>query len=215
MLASPGPIDEIVPLSPTAIPVLVQPILMGIARSPRPTTASVAAFMGNNDLCGLGATSPPERADHAAANKSVFPNLSLRGINGSAQSGGTEPTWPSVVGATVGDPSTSNPPNVIWQALLDPLSVDPDDPLGMITPGLISEPYETPNTWNSPLIVATATDLDTGDPKSTGFMFGLYEPYDAANFGTLAQPQPPQNGATDPSHYWRDALYTLITNHQQ
>jgi prepilin-type N-terminal cleavage/methylation domain-containing protein len=185
-------------------------ILMGGA-VPR---AQLPAWLGNTTYA-VGATirpnaptTPPQTSPFSLIYRCV-------GINGSAQSGGTEPTWPSVVGATVGDPSTSNPPNVIWQALLDPLSVDPDDPLGMITPGLITEPYETPNTWNSPLIVATATDLDTGDPKSTGFMFGLYEPYDAANFGTLAQPQPPQNGATDPSHYWRDALYTLITNHQQ
>jgi prepilin-type N-terminal cleavage/methylation domain-containing protein len=138
-------------------------------------------------------------------------------INGSAKSSGTEPTWSNApnVGNTIGDPSTGTPPNVIWQAMVDPLSVDPDDPLGLITTGLVSEPYETPNTWNTPLIVSTATDLDNGDPKQTGFMFGLYEPYDTANHGNLAEPQPPQMGATDPTHYWRDALYTLITNHQQ
>jgi prepilin-type N-terminal cleavage/methylation domain-containing protein len=128
---------------------------------------------------------------------------------------GPEPTWPIVVGATIADPTTGNPPNLIWQALIDPLSVDPDDPLGLITPGTFAEPYETPNTWNTPLIVSTATDSDNGDPKQTGFMFGLYEPYDTAHLGNLAWPESPQMGAQDQSGYWRDALYKLITNHQQ
>ncbi len=136
------------------------------------------------------------------------------GTTGSGETSGTEPTWPAIVGSTIVD-ANSGTSSVTWQALLDPLSVDPDDPIGLITTGLVSEPYETPNTWNTPLIVSTATDLDNGDPKQTGFMFGLYEPYDTANHGNLAQPQPPQMGAKDPTNYWRDALYTLITNHQQ
>jgi prepilin-type N-terminal cleavage/methylation domain-containing protein len=177
-------------------------ILMGGA-VPR---AQLPAWQANFTYA-LGATIRPN-APTTPPQTNPF-SLIYRCVASTGASAGTEPTWPAVVGTTIADG------NVTWQALMDPLSVDPDDPLGMITVGLISEPYETPNTWNSPLIVSTATDLDNGDPKSTGFMFGLYEPYDAAHFGNLAQPEPPQNGTTDPSTYWRDALYKLITNHQQ
>ena len=190
------------PLSPATI-------LMGGAapRNQLPTWQANTTYQ-------LGATVLPATPPQATPFSLIYRCVAT---NGSAQSGGTEPLWSTVtvVGSTIGEPLSATPPNVIWQALIDPLSVDPDDPLGLITPGVFGEPYETPNTWNTPLIVSTATDSDNGDPKQTGFMFGLYEPYDTANHGNLAQPQPPQMGATDVSTYWRDALYKLITNHQQ
>jgi hypothetical protein len=194
------------------------------AYAPSPATILMGAAAPRNQLptwqattYTLGATVLPATPPQATPFSLIYRCVA---VNGTGQSG-PEPAWPTVVGATIGDPSTGNPPNLIWQALIDPLSVDPDDPLGLITPGVFGEPYETPNTWNTPLIVATATDSDNGDPKVTGFQFGLYEPYDTANHGNLAQPQPPQNDASgvgvhvDPSNYWRDALYKLITNHQQ
>jgi len=124
-------------------------------------------------------------------------------VTGPGQTGATEPVWPTTVGATISD-SNSPTSGVTWQALLDPLSVDPDDPLGLVTAGLISEPFETPNTWNTPLIVSSGNDADT---------LGLFEPYDTANFGNLARPQAPPSG-TDPTGYWSDALIKHITNHQ-
>ncbi len=183
--------SEETPLSPATI-------LMGGA-APR----NQLATWQPNTTYAVGTTILPQTPPQASPFSFVYRCVA---INGSAKSSGTEPTWSNApnVGNTIGDPSTGTPPNVIWQAMVDPLSVDPDDPLGLITTGLVSEPYETPNTWNTPLIVSTATDLDNGDPKQTGFMFGLYEPYDTANHGNLAEPQPPQMGATDPTHYWRD-----------
>jgi hypothetical protein len=102
--------------------------------------------------------------------------------------------------------------------LLDPLSVDQDDPYG-VAASAIGETASastaifplTPNTWSVPLIVSCGTDG----------ALGLYEPYDTANFGTLAQPllSPVIAGTppvpTDPSGFNRDPMYDNITNHQQ
>jgi hypothetical protein len=112
------------------------------------------------------------------------------------------------VGATQADGQLT------WQALIDPLSVDPDDPLGLLNnlPPGVTLPPGPPNTWSTPLIVATATDQDSGDTTKTGFQFGLYEPYDTTNKGNFAQTRPDPAGGIP---YWRDALYGLITNHQQ
>jgi len=53
----------------------------------------------------------------------------------------------------------------------------------------------------------------------TDGQLGLYEPYDVANFGNLAQPQLcPLNTSgqlTDPSGFNRDPMTDNITNHQQ
>jgi hypothetical protein len=100
---------------------------------------------------------------------------------------------------------------VTWQVLLDPLSLDPDDPYGVAT-SFISEtpssssplPPLTPNTWSVPLIISCGPDG----------LLGLFEPNDpnAGNFGALAQPQA---DTTDPTGFNRNAMYDNITNHQQ
>jgi hypothetical protein len=100
--------------------------------------------------------------------------------------------------------------------LIDPLSVDPDDPMGVATvgatnyisetstssPGLLAPPLWpfTPNTWYTPLIVASANDTDT---------LGLFEPYDTANFGNLAAPRPL---ASDPTGFSSDVLTGNLSN---
>jgi prepilin-type N-terminal cleavage/methylation domain-containing protein len=129
----------------------------------------------------------------------IYRCVATTGTGATGTSSSTVPTWPVTVGATVGDGQLT------WQALIDPLSADPDDPLGLATAG-VSEPLETPNTWNTPLIVSSGGDLDA---------LGLFEPYDTATFGNLAQPKPPPAGTTDASNYWRDALYGNITNRQK
>ena len=117
-------------------------------------------------------------------------------------SGGTEPTWGTTSGAT-----TSDGP-VAWQAALDPLAIDSDDPNGLATPTLINESspskFHTWGTYHVPLMVSCGTDG----------LLGLYEPYDTTNFGTLAQPAF-VNTTTDPSGFARDAMYDNITNHQK
>jgi hypothetical protein len=103
---------------------------------------------------------------------------------------------------------------VTWQVLLDPLSLDPDDPFGIAT-SFISEtpsassplPPLTPNTWNVPLIVSCGSDGQ----------LGLFEPNDPdpTHFGSLAQPMPAPTGSGELTPFWRDAMYDNITNHQQ
>jgi prepilin-type N-terminal cleavage/methylation domain-containing protein len=59
---------------------------------------------------------------------------------------------------------------------------DPDDPLheldGFITPSTFEDNLHTYRTWHAPLIMSIGEDG----------LNGLYEPYDSANFGQLAQP---------------------------
>ncbi|HXY36820.1 MAG TPA: hypothetical protein VEI07_21495 [Planctomycetaceae bacterium] len=136
-----------------------------------------------------------------------FP-LIYRCVASTGSSGGTEPTWPTTANTTIADG------NVTWQALVDPLSVDPDDPLGVATlyisetstsiPGASAPPLWpfTPNTWYTPLIVASANDTDT---------LGLFEPYDTADLGNLAAPRPAPT--PDPTGYWSDALSHNLSNH--
>jgi prepilin-type N-terminal cleavage/methylation domain-containing protein len=119
------------------------------------------------------------------------------------QSGSTQPTWPVVAGATVADQ------NLTWQAVQDPLSVDPDDPQGIIPTGVVSETptassviIETPNTWNMTLIVSCGPDG----------LLGLFESPDLSDFGNLAQPQP---DPSDPTGFLRSAMYDNLTNHEQ
>jgi len=114
-------------------------------------------------------------------------------------SGGTEPTWGTSANATTTDGS------VTWTASVDPLAIDSDDPNGLATPSLINESqpsmFHTWGTYHVPLIVSCGTDG----------ALGLFEPYDATNFGTLAQPQ---FDTTDSTGFARNAMYDNITNHQ-
>ncbi len=113
-------------------------------------------------------------------------------------SGGTEPNpWGTSAGLTTTDST------VTWQAALDPLAIDSDDPNGLISFGsnLVTEStFHTWGTYHVPLIVSCGTDET----------LGLFEPYDAANFGTLAQPQLSGAGG-----FLMDPLFDNITNHQQ
>ncbi len=77
------------------------------------------------------------------------------------------------------------------------LNKDPDDKLGMtnraswmfvtnsgkmqMTPALFETTYPktTPDTWSLPLVISAGLDGE----------MGIYEPYDTAHFGHLAQPQ--------------------------
>jgi prepilin-type N-terminal cleavage/methylation domain-containing protein len=125
-------------------------------------------------------------------------SLIYRCVASTGNSGTTEPTWPTTVGGTIQDG------NVTWQSLLDPLSVDPDDPLGLVPSGVITEStFSTPNTWCTPLIVASANDSDT---------LGLLEPYDTGHLGNLAMPL---SDSTDATTFNRTAMYGNLTNHQQ
>jgi prepilin-type N-terminal cleavage/methylation domain-containing protein len=148
----------------------------------------------------VGATILPQTPAQTTPFSLIYRCVAVTGGAQSGTTGGSEPSpWSSVVGSTTSDGQLT------WQALIDPLSVDPDDPLGLVI-SAISEPLETPNTWNTHLIVSSGNDTDT---------FGLFEPNDAANFGTLGQPKRKPAGVTDATLYWRDALYGNITNHQQ
>ncbi|HEX4072212.1 MAG TPA: type II secretion system protein, partial [Planctomycetaceae bacterium] len=111
-------------------------------------------------------------------------------------SGGTEPTWGTTAGATTNDGP------VAWQAALDPLAIDSDDPNGLAAPSQINESspsnFHTWGTYHVPLIVSCGTDG----------LLGLYEPFDTTNFGTLAQPQFASTGGFD-----LNDMYDNITNH--
>jgi prepilin-type N-terminal cleavage/methylation domain-containing protein len=119
-------------------------------------------------------------------------------------SGGTEPTW----GTTAGGPTTDG--GVTWQASLDPLAIDSDDPNGLSLPTQVDElgtpafpPLHTWGTYHVTLIVSAGTDG----------ALGLYQPWDYKNFGTLAQPE--FDTTTTPPSFARDAMYDNITNHQK
>jgi prepilin-type N-terminal cleavage/methylation domain-containing protein len=139
-----------------------------------------------------------------ATNFMVMYRCVTAGTSGS----GTPSPWPAppVVGSSFPPPGPGDG-GVTWQVLIDPLSVDPDDPLGLIPAGLVNESTtETPNTWSTPLILSTARDDDSG-ATNPSYQFGLFEPQDTTHLGNLAQPQTPPPTP--------DALYGIITNHQQ
>jgi prepilin-type N-terminal cleavage/methylation domain-containing protein len=209
-LASPGQIDEVFQPSTTAIPVFVPPSPLGLlmpGAAPRPSLPVWASthqyVVGNQVVSGQS----------SGTAFSVIYQCVVAGT-----SGGSSPfTGPTpVVGSTVQEGTST--PNLTWQVLPDPLSIDPDDPYGVAATA-ISETSSassgisplTPNTWSVPLVVSCGLDGN----------LGLYEPYDTANFGTLAQPQlspvvagtPPT--PTDPSGFNRDPMTDNITNHQQ
>ncbi|HET6327402.1 MAG TPA: prepilin-type N-terminal cleavage/methylation domain-containing protein [Planctomycetaceae bacterium] len=210
LVASAGPIDEIVQPS-TAPPVLIQPsplTLAMIGAAPRPSLPvwlpSHAYVPGAKVVSGN--TTPT----------SAF-SVIFQCVTGGTSGTGLPAAFATTpIGGIVSDGTST--PVLTWQVLLDPLSVDPDDPYG-IAASLISEvpsggsplPALTPNTWSVPLIISCGPDG----------ALGLFEPYDIANFGMLAQPQlSPVNGAsppvpTEPSGFNRDPMYDNITNHQQ
>jgi type II secretory pathway pseudopilin PulG len=208
LLTSPGPIDEIFQPQGTSTPILVPPSPLALAMigaAPRP---SLPVWLPNTAYAsGVKVVSG---VTTAITSNSVIYQCVTAGT-----SGATAPVAFSG-SATVGTPIADG--TVTWQAVLDPLSVDPDDPYG-VAASLISEspssgsalPPLTPNTWSVPLIISCGPDG----------ILGLYEPFDTTNFGTLAQPQlspvvagtPPT--PTDPSGFNRDPMNDNITNHQQ
>ncbi len=178
------------------IPISPATLLMGGA-APR---NQLPTWVHSNPY-SVGATILPQTSAQATPFSLIY-----RCVASTGSSSSTEPTWPTTAGMTVADG------NVTWQALVDPLSVDPDDPLGVATayisesstpiPGASAPPLWpfTPNTWYAPLIVASANDNDS---------LGLFEPYDTANFGNLAAPQPL---STDPTHFASDVLSQNLSN---
>jgi hypothetical protein len=217
LVASAGPIDEIVQFQATATPVLVQASPLAIAMigaAPRPSLplwlAGHPYSLGDKVVSG---TTTPDTS------YSVIYQCVIAGTSGGGPSSPfPTTTTPPSVGTTIAEgPST---PQLTWQVMLDPLSVDPDDPFGIATTFISETPSSssalpplTPNTWSVPLIISCGADG----------LLGLYEPNDSANFGTLAQPQlsplipgsgPPPTPA-DPSGFNRDPMLDNITNHQQ
>jgi len=179
-----------------------------VETSPSPLTLLMSGAAGRAPLLAwgsgktysLGATVLPVTPAQTSPFSFVYKCVAA---TSPSQSGSTTPTWPTVVGATVLDQ------NITWQAVQDPLSVDPDDPQGIIPAGVVSETqtsgsfvFETPNTWNTTLIVSCG-------PDGT---LGLFESPDLSNFGNLAQPQP---DPSDPTGFLRSAMYDNLTNHQQ
>ena len=190
-LGNSGPIDEIYQASgtPQPPPVTIAPTPLMLAMggaAPRVSlpvwAASTSYSVGSSIVSGV--TYPNTGFSLTYQCTAIAPTNSPPA---SALSASTAPSWPTsspAVGATLTDGSSPN--NLTWQAFLDPLSVDPDDPNGLVTSGLIGELQqngvtgpETPNTWNVPLIISPGPDET----------LGLYEPYDNANFGNLSQPQ--------------------------
>jgi type II secretory pathway pseudopilin PulG len=205
MVASVGPIDEIVqpPISTASILVPPSPLALAmIGAAPRP---SLPVWTKNTPY-NLGAR-VVSGATTADTSYSVIYQCVSPGTSGGSLPAAFTATPLPAAGTTIADGP------ITWQVLLDPLSVDPDDPFSMVsnpTTLLITEtpssssplPPLTPNTWTVPLIISCGSDG----------LLGLFEPNDIANFGTLAQPQ---LSATDPSGFNRDPMYDNITNHQQ
>ena len=208
-LANPGPIDEIYQPSALAAPAFVPPsplTLAMVGAVPRP---SLPVWAGNTQY-SLGAKVVSGNTTPGSSSAVIYQCVS----QGTSGAGPASPfgTVAQVIGTTIADNT------VAWQVLVDPLSLDPDDPFGIAT-SFISEtpsassplPPLTPNTWSVPLIVSCG---------GAGCSPILYEPYDSANFGTLAQPQlSPVTAATphvptDPSGFNRDPMLDNITNHQ-
>jgi prepilin-type N-terminal cleavage/methylation domain-containing protein len=199
----------------------------------RPSTASPPSTFGQIDEIPLIPPSPLTLAMIGAAPRTSLPawitnhpyNVGDKIVSGGAASSyslvyqcviagtsfnGANPlaAGSQIVGTTIVDGT------VTWQLLLDPLSIDPDDPYSIAAtstaqPNWISEtppssspvPAITPNTWSVPLVVSCGTDG----------ALGLFEPNDTANFGNLAQPR---LDTTDSTQFNRNAMYDNITNHQ-
>ncbi len=201
-LNNPGPLDEVVqqPISTPPPPVLIPPSPLSLAMvgaMPRPSLPVWAASHAYNlgDKVVSGNTS----SDYCVIYQCVVAGTS----NTTSPFTGTQ-----IVGSSVTDGTST--PALTWQVLIDPLSIDPDDPWGIATnyisetpSGSIPLPPLTPNTWSVPLIISCGSDGQ----------LGLYEPYDAANFGTLAQPELLASG--DPTYFNRGPMYDNISNHQQ
>ncbi len=123
----------------------------------------------------------------------------------SPTSGGTQPTWNTATSAGT-SPSSGIDGNITWVAVLDPLAVDGDDPNGLASSNFVNETgpqyFHTWGTYHIPLLVSCGTDG----------LLGLFEPYDATNFGTLAQPQ---FDPTDTTGLAQSAMYDNLTNHQK
>ena len=132
--------------------------------------------------------------------QSGVPNVMMYQCTVAGTSSGSEPTWPTSAGGTVVDGG------VTWTAVLDPLAIDGDDPNGLVSSNFVNESspqyYHTWATYHIPLIVSCGTDG----------LLGLFEPYDTANFGSLAQPQ---FDSTDSTGLARSAMFDNITNHQK
>lgn len=107
--------------------------------------------------------------------------------------------WPTRLFRPAGPGSTitTGIANLLISGLPDPvdLQLDPDDAVGVydstvsgndapFTPALYESAYQTPDTWSIPLIVSCGADGQNANS------LGLFEPYDTANFGYLAQPIP-------------------------
>jgi prepilin-type N-terminal cleavage/methylation domain-containing protein len=127
------------------------------------------------------------------------PNVMMYQCTVAGASGASEPSsWGTSAGSTTADGG------VTWTAVLDPLAVDGDDPNGLASSNFINESgaqyYHTWATYHIPLIVSCGTDG----------LLGLFEPYDATNFGTLAQPQFATGGGLDLAD-----MYDNLTNHQK
>jgi prepilin-type N-terminal cleavage/methylation domain-containing protein len=202
-LANPGPLDEVVQQPVTTPPpsVLIPPsplTLAMVGAMPRPSLpvwlASHAYSLGDKVVSG-----------NASSGYSVIYQCV---VAGTSKTGASPFTGTQIVGSSVQDGTST--PALSWQVLIDPLSIDPDDPWGIATnyisetpSGSIPLPPITPNTWSVPLIISCGSDGQ----------LGLYEPYDVANFGTLAQPELLQSG--DPTYFNRGPMYDNISNHQQ
>jgi prepilin-type N-terminal cleavage/methylation domain-containing protein len=210
-LTSPGPIDE-VPQQPVATPppsVFIPPSPLAIAMIGAVPRPSVPVWTKSTQY-SPGAKVVSGNTTSGSSNSVIYQCVGA----GTSGAGPASPfgTTAQVVGTTIADNT------VAWQVLVDPLSLDPDDPFGIAT-SFISEtpsassalPPLTPNTWSVPLIVSCGTDGQ----------LGLYEPSDTTNFGMLAQPQlsplnpNPPHLPIDPSGFNRDPMYDNITNHQQ
>jgi prepilin-type N-terminal cleavage/methylation domain-containing protein len=200
--ASSGAIDEVVqqPVSSPPPSVFIPPsplTLAMVGAMPRPSlpvwAANTSYALGTKVVSG-----------NTSSNYSVIYQCVVAGT-----SSGTSPfSGTQIVGSSVQDGTST--PALSWQVLIDPLSIDPDDPWGIATnyisespSGSIPLPPITPNTWSVPLIISCGSDGQ----------LGLYEPYDAANFGILAQPELLQTG--DPTYFNRGPMYDNISNHQQ
>ncbi len=201
-LNNPGPLDEVVqqPISTPPPPVMIPPSPLSLAMvgaMPRP---SLPVWAQNHPYnLGDKVVSGNTSSDYCVIYQCVVAGTS----NTTSPFTGTQ-----IVGSSVTDGTST--PALTWQVLIDPLSIDPDDPWGIATnyisetpSGSIPLPPLTPNTWSVPLIISCGSDGQ----------LGLYEPYDAANFGTLAQPELLASG--DPTYFNRGPMYDNISNHQQ